>query len=249
MDVNLLACLKVFREKFVHEDYWCKYNILVLVESGKFCANNETVCENEAFLFKSGTHYDRYVLEPLTMYLFRFGCKSCILPEGKLVFNDVPRIESTLKMLDTIHENSVSEHFFYCTQLFSDIITQYGIENALYLKEREIDDEVIKLSLKYIQENLSRIDALTEVSELYNLSYVHFSRRFKAALGMTPTEYLINIRIKKAKLLLFDTQLAIKDIAFECGFNNEYYFSNFFKKHCHISPSSYRNISKSMPNL
>ena len=40
--------------------------------------------------------------------------------------------------------------------------------------------------------------------------------------------------------LLTDTDLLIKEIAYACGFENEYYFSNFFKKHTTLSPSAFR---------
>ena len=47
-----------------------------------------------------------------------------------------------------------------------------------------------------------------------------------------------------AKTLLSDTDIYIRDIAFRCGFENEYYFSNFFKKHTSYSPSAFRKLSK-----
>ena len=57
---------------------------------------------------------------------------------------------------------------------------------------------------------------------------------------MTPTEYVSFLRLQKAKRLLIDTDLLIKEIAAECGFSNEYYFSNFFKKRTELSPQNFR---------
>ena len=77
------------------------------------------------------------------------------------------------------------------------------------------------------------------------MSYVQFSRRFKSAVGMTPQDYVTNLRLKKAKVLLGETDLSVGQIATSCGFGNEYYFSNFFKKHNNLSPSEFRAMIKS----
>jgi AraC-like DNA-binding protein len=50
--------------------------------------------------------------------------------------------------------------------------------------------------------------------------------------------------MQKAKELLTGSSLQIKEIANACGFENEYYFSNFFKKHIKMSPSDFRNATQ-----
>jgi iron complex transport system substrate-binding protein len=57
---------------------------------------------------------------------------------------------------------------------------------------------------------------------------------------MPPSEYLAAIRMKKAESLLSDTALPVREVAAACGFENEYYFSNFFKRHKGHSPSAFR---------
>ena len=47
----------------------------------------------------------------------------------------------------------------------------------------------------------------------------------------------------EAKKMLTDTDLMVKEIAYACGFENEYYFSNFFKKHSALSPTAFRTLS------
>ena len=76
------------------------------------------------------------------------------------------------------------------------------------------------------------------------LSYVQFLRRFKAYTGLTPSDYLTSVRLQKAKMLLSNSTLLVREIAYACGFENEYYFSNFFKKHTATSPTAFRLLSK-----
>lgn len=57
---------------------------------------------------------------------------------------------------------------------------------------------------------------------------------------MTPSQYAAWAKLRKARTLLAESDLSVKKIAFACGFENEYYFSNFFKKHTGLSPTAYR---------
>lgn len=65
--------------------------------------------------------------------------------------------------------------------------------------------------------------------------------RFEAATGMSPIEYLNEIRLNKAKSLLEESGSTITDIAFQCGFNDSNYFSRRFKRRFGVSPREWRN--------
>lgn len=93
----------------------------------------------------------------------------------------------------------------------------------------------------YIEQHY--MDNLT-VEKLANLGYMSkttFNRRFKKEIGITPIEYLIEVRIKMAKLMLKRKENPMTDIAMRCGFGSSAHFSSCFQKHVGISPSEYRN--------
>ncbi len=87
----------------------------------------------------------------------------------------------------------------------------------------------------------------------------HMRRLFARAIGMTPLQYLIQLRISYAKSLIADQMkigLSLKQIAFTCGYNDYYYFSRQFKKQTGFSPREWKNISpypkdsaKSLPEM
>ena len=105
-------------------------------------------------------------------------------------------------------------------------------------------DEVIGEAIGKINKRMHHRDVkLVEIAAQSGLSYVQFLRRFKAVTGVAPSDYVAAIRLQKARNLLTDTDLLIKEIAYACGFENEYYFSNFFKKHTQMSPSAFRSVS------
>lgn len=65
---------------------------------------------------------------------------------------------------------------------------------------------------------------------------------FKADTGITPLEYLTNIRLEQAKRYLkYEKSYSVSEIAYLCGFSDPYYFSRCFKKHMKVSPKEYKN--------
>jgi AraC-like DNA-binding protein len=92
----------------------------------------------------------------------------------------------------------------------------------------------------YISRNLHKKITLTDVCRLANLSPSRFCELFKKETGLCFSNFVIELRIKKAIRLLRNKSLSIKQISFECGYR---YISNFdrdFKRVRGISPSEYR---------
>jgi transcriptional regulator GlxA family with amidase domain len=71
------------------------------------------------------------------------------------------------------------------------------------------------------------------------LSPNRYSNVFKESTGTSPQQYLIDLRLQKAKELLSHTSLNIRQIASLTGFNNQLYLSRLFKKYESIPPSDY----------
>ena len=72
------------------------------------------------------------------------------------------------------------------------------------------------------------------------VTLTHFRRLFKELTKLSPTHYVIQCRLVRAANLLITTDLLLVEIAVECGFENQFYFSKLFKRHYFISPREYR---------
>lgn len=247
MGAQLINNLRVYREKFNMENYIGSTDIFALVQSGSFTFESKegfyTVSANEGALFRRDVLYHRKIVTPVTMYLFRYQSESPVFQTDKIVFSDTDRIRSTLALLEKIDKGVFKNEFELRSNVLADIIMQYTVENnALAPATGKISDP-IGIAISQISENLHRKIDLAAVGSLTGLSYVQFVRRFKAETGMTPSEYISVLRLQKAKSLLAETSLPIRQIAYACGFENEYYFSNFFKKHISMSPTAFRKES------
>ena len=84
-----------------------------------------------------------------------------------------------------------------------------------------------------------KVDCEELASELC-IGRVQLNRKLKAITGFKTTEYILNIRIAKAKHLLSTTDFAIGEVALKCGIEDVGYFSTIFRKNVGVSPTSYR---------
>ena len=71
-------------------------------------------------------------------------------------------------------------------------------------------------------------------------SRVHFIRMFKAATGYSPHNYLLNLKMERARELLRNPSMSLIDIALDCGFSSHSHMSRLFHKIVGVTPSDYR---------
>ena len=96
---------------------------------------------------------------------------------------------------------------------------------------------------KYLMKNFEKQVNLEEVSQHFYLSPAYLSSYFKKETGTTMTDYVVMLRIQKAKKLLCETNKTVDEVAKEVGYSNHNYFSVVFKKTTGYSPMQYRRKS------
>jgi AraC-like DNA-binding protein len=104
----------------------------------------------------------------------------------------------------------------------------------------EIQDYRAEYAARYVlahyRENINR----DLMAKMVRLSPGYFSNLFRAEVGMSFSDYLIQVRIENAKRLLRRFDLSVEAISRECGFHSLAHFSRTFKDRCHVSPLKYR---------
>lgn len=107
----------------------------------------------------------------------------------------------------------------------------------------------MKLAVEYIEENYAGDLNMAVVSNYISMNYSLFSYSFKQYTGSNFVNYLKDIRMKKAKELLAETDMKIIEISQKVGYDNEKHFMKLFKADCGVSPSEYRkNMTKKIFN-
>lgn len=146
------------------------------------------------------------------------------------------------KIMSDIHNSWLSNKPYKnlkMRELFLELLTQLLIwksqQGINYYNLHKVSKVIDYMSEHYYQ----RL-TLNDLASLVNISVSYLGSIFKEATQKTPIEYLMDIRIAKAKQLLEDGY-RISECAEQTGFYDIYYFSKYFKKHEGITPTMYIN--------
>ncbi len=117
--------------------------------------------------------------------------------------------------------------------------------NFLTTLTREISSptssgSLVAKAVNWINANYASDISLSELCESLNVTPSHFSRIFRYEIGISPIEYLSNIRLEHAMHLLTTTDMSINEIACSSGFANGNYFAKVFKRRLGFTPSDYK---------
>ncbi|MBO5247181.1 MAG: helix-turn-helix transcriptional regulator [Eubacterium sp.] len=126
----------------------------------------------------------------------------------------------------------------------AEIITHWLIRSVFgeTLDMRAVSsDYSLARAQHYIEQHYMENITVEKLANLGYMSKTTFNRKFKNEIGITPIEYLIEVRIKMAKLMLKRKANQMTDIAMRCGFGSGAYFSSCFQKYVGITPSEYRD--------
>ncbi len=115
--------------------------------------------------------------------------------------------------------------------------------NVFLTKTLENDNHIsaIQSALLTIQNHYTDSIQVSELAKQVGFSAEYFCRVFKSIIGKSPNEYILSCRMEQAEYLLSHTEKSVSEIAISCGFNDINYFSRYFKKIFHLTPSQYRH--------
>ena len=99
--------------------------------------------------------------------------------------------------------------------------------------------KIIEKTIEYINENLTSDLCLEKLSNLFGYTAIYFHKLFKSATGKTLHDYVEDQRIRKAIDLMLSTEKTLTQIAYDCGFSSQAYFSYAFKKKKGQTPREY----------
>lgn len=114
--------------------------------------------------------------------------------------------------------------------------------NISSLEYQSNDEQFLEKAIQCIEKHLAEpdFDIVVFASEL-NVSKSTLNRKMKAMAGLTPLEFIRNIRLKHACMLLKKPSVNISEVAYAVGFTNPKYFAKCFKEEFNMTPSEYQS--------
>jgi AraC-like DNA-binding protein len=112
-----------------------------------------------------------------------------------------------------------------------------------YIKADSPVYDIIEQSKSIFEKSIYHPMDMDELTRILNISYQALLDRFREKMGMTPYQYFLQLKINKAKELLLEGTLSIKEISYKLSFDSPYYFSRLFKRKTGSSPSQWGNTA------
>jgi len=146
---------------------------------------------------------------------------------------------------DKLYEE-FTDSFYMCTnvdEVFELLLLSFRqvIGGVVEMKESTAA-RPIRIAKKYIQDHYNEPLRLEDISSIAGFNPSYFSGLFKKETGMGFSEYLVSVRMSRAKQLLIDSRMSVEDVAGEVGYTDIKHFSKSFKKSAGLNPTSFRKL-------
>lgn len=138
--------------------------------------------------------------------------------------------------------NPAHDDFYYDGKQLEEDVIQYYLKIIHSTTEISRTSDLTTLIEQYIQENYTQDLGLERIADEMGFSVKYVSRVFKEKVGVNLSEYITRLRIEKAKELLRNSDLRMKDVGENVGIYSRSTFQRVFKKVEGITPNEYRNM-------
>lgn len=232
-----------------------EYYIMHLVTKGK----GRLIIDKNAYDVEAGdcfivppnrmTSYTADAVDPFSYYWIGFGGIDALelLIKAGFLTNDTyvirpAQFDAILKRL--INVTNVNS---------TDGTAEYILIGELYLifadminVSAKTDSEAVYVeeALSFIKDNYQKFITVSDIADHLGIDRTYLFRLFKKEINISPMDYLINLRIEKAKLMLINTNKPVKEIAQLIGYSSYTSFVRSFKNKCKVLPNEFRNKNK-----
>lgn len=243
----------------------------ILSGKGKYYINGTVydVKAGDVIICNPGIKHNNIVMNPkeptveffsgFTNFRFKnMPPNSIVLKEGGYLLHTNAEVKQEIskhcyEMLAENESCSVGKYFMLKTHLMQILLLivreivevpktrQEGCDFESYNKSY-----AVKKIINYLNENYAQKISLEQIAKNMYLSPVYISKIFKEETGESPINYLIKIRLEKARdILLNKENKRIKNIANQVGYEDVYHFSKLFKKYYGVAPLHYKKKYRS----
>lgn len=169
------------------------------------------------------------------------------LPAGGCVTGTVPAaVWEALKRVEEEYPNrSELSMLLAGSRLFEAIVLilrEAGMNEPTRREPPGNTDARLALAKQYISDNIELSPSVADAAGYCYLSPKQLNRLFLQYEGISPSQYIREEKIRRIELLLRRNELSLRQISERMHFNNEYYFSAFFKKYSGAAPGAYRKM-------
>lgn len=161
------------------------------------------------------------------------------------VINDDTARNNFINIINICNKRTLSQPILekgYACIFFSHLVENFSVNNNMYKTGNNKFNNVID----YISQNYTKQITTKQIAEQFSYNESYFCRKFSEITNLTPTEFILNLRIEHSQKLMASSALTLSAIAQQSGFSSYPYFSSKFKQLVGSTPAEWRQnlISK-----
>lgn len=218
-------------------------------------ANNKLICKKDHIYIvpKDISHTEKNISDNMSFSYYTLKIKNNIEinKTNIMPLKIEPKIMSyILQRLKTAYEQA-QDNLVTSQTLYLDVYIVYQLlinclnENGCKITDSDIVhySSFILEVMNYLNNNYKNYINIDQLALTFGLSRSSLEKKFKTDTGITPKQYLINIRLDNAKYLLQYSNYSINQISSLCGFSTSAYFIYLFRQKNQMTPREYRKIN------
>lgn len=162
--------------------------------------------------------------------------------------NQLKVFDKAWQLIEEFNQQQTNFHFIgralvmeMMILLLRSLEKEEQFQDPAHANQSDRMNQVVQLITTYMENNYAKEISIEQLATLYYVSPTYLSKIFKDLTGVSPINYLIQIRLKNAHQMLEKQDLTVKEVAKAVGYEDAYHFSKSFKKHFGISPSIVKN--------
>ena len=206
---------------------FCSAGIITYEINGKQVVSDKC----HAVILPKGQSYSLYGNKSGIFPVINFDCKEFLCDE--VISLPIQSADTYIKDFEKMKALSLfEENRAEIMSVFYSILHRLSLESSVR--------NVIIPAIKYIESNYQNPKlSNAALAKKCNISEVYFRKIFTETYKTTPKQFIVDMRINKAKQLLSDGILNIGAVAERCGFSNQYHFCRLFKEKTGLTPTEY----------
>lgn len=222
------------------DDVYGEYDFKLLIKEIRNGDSEKAQTELRAILQSSSRRLQSADMMKLQLFYMNFinRIAGACLPECEAYADELAmQCMTVMRELIYIGSDTIVTEMWDCLRKFVEKLVEVYQENNGKRKHWMIDQV-----LQYVEENYNTALSTRDIAGRFFMNTSYFSKLFHEQMGCTFSNYLINVRVEKAKMMLTQTNMKLYDIAEAVGYTNVQYFSTIFKEKEGLTPSAFRQM-------
>jgi YesN/AraC family two-component response regulator len=226
---------------------WADYDLWIILEgNGTFVAKDNisiSLHPGSCLVLKPNEGYKATQNINDSLVVFHTHFDYCKFIKQLALYRNLFHFDIIKYLINNIHNSYLSSDFEKSKLWMNAILLEIKNQDSLnkITKQNNRHCTIINNMITTIHKHPEQKHKLAYYAALYNYSYDYLGRIFKDVTSTSFSQYVINVRLNKSKLLLRDNQYTIKQVSAILGYTDTCFFNKQFKKFFHLTPSTYRN--------